>query len=99
MARGMRRLGTAMARGMRRRGGNSKRERAGLCDATLCVTQCELNNRHGSGVILSQIFAREPALAVIYSLRLFDGECVGDLSLHILQRTDDPAESVAPITA
>jgi hypothetical protein len=45
----------------------------GLRDATLCVTRVELNNRTGGGVILAQIFAREPALAVIYSLQLFEG--------------------------
>ena len=79
-----------MARGMRWLGGRSKPRGAGLRDAALCVTRVELNNRTGGGVILAQILAREPALAVIYSLQMYDGECVGDLSLRVLQRTDDP---------
>jgi len=72
---------------------------SGLRDATLCVTRVELNNRTGGGVILSHIFAREPAFAVIYSMRLFDGDCVGDMSQHVVQRTTDPAEAVRPIAA
>jgi hypothetical protein len=71
----------------------------GLRDATLCVTRVELNNRTGGGVILAQIFAREPALAVIYSLQLFEGDCVGDLSLRVVQRTEDPTKAVAPIAS
>ena len=70
-----------------------------LRDATLCVTRVEINNRTG-GVILAQILAGEPALAVIYSLQLFGGDCAGDISLHLRQRTDDSAEapaSIAPV--
>jgi hypothetical protein len=80
-------------------GGSDELERAGLRDAALCVTRVELNNRTGGGVILAQILAREPALAVIYSLEMFDGDCAGDISWCVLQRTDDPAEAVAPIAA
>jgi hypothetical protein len=67
-----------------------------LRDATLCVTRVEINNRTG-GVILAQILAGEPALAVIYSLQLFGGDCAGDISLHFRQRTDDSAEAAASI--
>jgi hypothetical protein len=80
-------------------GGRGKTGRAGLRDAALCVTRVELNNRTGGGVILAQILAREPALAVIYSLEMYDGECAGDLASCVLQRSDDPAEAVAPIAA
>jgi hypothetical protein len=69
-----------------------------LLDATLCVTRVEINNRTG-GVILAQILAGEPALAVIYSLRLFGGDCVGDISLHLRHRTDDPIEAETSIAA
>jgi hypothetical protein len=69
-----------------------------LRDATLCVTGVEINDRTG-GVILGQILAREPALAVIYSLQLFGGDCVGDVALHLCQRTDDPAEAAASTRA
>jgi hypothetical protein len=73
-------------------------EASRLRDATLCVTRVEINNRTG-GVILGQILAGEPALAVIYSLQMFGGECVGDISLHVRQRTKDPAEAAASIAA
>jgi len=79
------------------RSGDPKRVR--LRDATLCVTHVELNNRHGSGVILAQILAHEPALAVIYSLQLFEGQGVGDISQPIVHWTDDPAEAMAPTAA
>jgi hypothetical protein len=87
-----------MTQGARRSGAGDP-VRAGLRDATLCVTLVELNNRTGGGVILAQILAREPALAVIYSLQLFDGDCVGDLCLRVHQRTEVPAEAVAQIAA
>jgi hypothetical protein len=70
-----------------------------LRDATLCVTRVEINNRTG-GVILAQILAGEPALIVIYSLRLFGGDCAGDISLHVRQQTEDldqAAESIAAV--
>lgn len=78
------------------RGQGGSRGSPRLRDATLCVTRVEVNNRTG-GVILAQILAREPALAVIYSMRLFDGECEGDLSFHLPQRTNDPAEAATSI--
>jgi len=70
-----------------------------LRDATLCVTRVELNNRTGGGVILAQIFAREPALAVIYSLELFDGDGVGDISEPVVHWSDDPVQAMAPTAA
>jgi hypothetical protein len=48
-------------------------------------------------VILAQILAHEPALAVIYSLELFGGECVGDLVMCVRQRTADPAAATTAI--
>ncbi|MCE3267239.1 MAG: hypothetical protein K0S15_1948 [Solirubrobacterales bacterium] len=71
----------------------------GLRDATLCVTHAELNNRHGTGAVLSKILAREPALIVIYSTKLFNGESVGDLALNLPQWTQDPAEARPPVQA
>jgi hypothetical protein len=81
-----------------RRGHTGHRESRRLRDATLCVTRVEINNRTG-GVILAQILAGEPALAVIYSLRLFGGDCAGDISFHVPHRTDDPAEAAASIAS
>jgi hypothetical protein len=69
-----------------------------LRDATLCVTRVEVNNRTG-GVILAQILADEPTLAVIYSLQMFGGDCAGDMSLYLRQRTEDPAVAAAPVAA
>ena len=74
-------------------------EPAGLHGATLCVTRVELNNRTGGGVILAQILDREPALAVIYSLRLFDGDCIGDLAIHLNQHTENLAQATAAVVA
>jgi hypothetical protein len=86
-----------MARGVPRwRGDGSQPELPPLRDATLCVTRVEVNNRTG-GVILAQILANEPALAVIYSLALFGGDCAGDISVHLTQRTEDPTEAAASI--
>jgi len=50
-------------------------------------------------VILTQIFAREPAFAVLYSLEMFDGQCAGDISWRVLHHTEDPAEAVARVAA
>lgn len=53
-----------------------------LRDATLLITHSELCSRHGVGAVLSKIFADDPALIVIYSLRLFDGDSGGSVTLH-----------------
>ena len=89
-----------MARRMlqRLRGGNSP-GREGLRNATLCVTHVELNNRHGTGAVVSKILARESALMVLYSTELFGGECVGDLAVNLPQWTEDLAEARPSVEA
>lgn len=64
----------------------------GLRDATLVVTHAELCDRHGSGSLLTKIFAREPALIVIYSIPLFGGHSAGDLAVHLPHFSEDPAD-------
>jgi hypothetical protein len=54
-----------------------------LRNATLLITHAELSSRHGVGALLLKIFAEDPALMVLYSVRLFDGQSAGEVALHL----------------
>lgn len=66
-------------------------ERSSLSDATLLITHAEVCSRHGVGALLMKIFDAEPALLVLYSHSYFDGECAGDLALHLPLQEAEPA--------
>jgi hypothetical protein len=57
-------------------------------NATLIVTHTEVCRRHGVGSLLITIFAGEPTI-VLYSRSLFEGDCAGNIALHLEHPNDD----------
>jgi hypothetical protein len=51
--------------------------------ATLLITHAQVSNRHGTGSLLSKIFAREHALITFYSRDYFPQSELAGLSLHV----------------
>jgi hypothetical protein len=74
-----------------------RRAGRGLRNATLLITHSELNSRHGVGSVLLNIFAKDPALIVLYSLPLFDGESSGEVAVHLPYADESARQQLADV--
>jgi len=70
-----------------------------LKDATLLITHTQVSNRHGTGSLLSKIFAQEHPLIVFYSRDYFPPSEIGDLTLHVPHHETSSIEAAKPRVA
>lgn len=52
-----------------------------VSEATMIVTAAEINDRHGTGVLLARLFGREPLVIHVRSMNLYGGQTMGDLQI------------------
>ncbi len=69
-----------------------------LAEINVLVSHCEINERHGTGILLKHIFSSGAAIATIRSHDLYDGrQHFGDRALRISHTTQDRSQVAAHV--